>query len=169
MKQRHDFDANEIAPGLWMGSKPMPGASLRSRGFHVLTLCALEHQPSAEWFPGIELARIFLDDAELPGAQALQASALGAQLAKAIKHGARVLVTCRQGRNRSGLVTALALTHLTGCSGVEAVRAVTSRRHSPFGPTLSNDHYVRALVEIPAMDVRGVQTRNAARAARLAG
>lgn len=143
------FDGHEIVPGLWMGSKPTPGASLRSRGFDILVLCAVEHQPSAEWFPGVEIARIHLDDAELPGAHALQASALGGQLAREIKRGARVLVTCRQGRNRSGLVTALALTHLTGCSGIDAVLRVQRKREAPFGPTLSNDHYVRALCEIP--------------------
>ena len=163
------FDGHEIAPGLWMGSKPLPGATLRSRGFDIVTLCALEHQPSAEWFPGVQVARIYLDDAELSGADALQASSLAAQLAKEIKRGARVLVTCRQGRNRSGLVAALALAHLTGCSGIEAVTAVTQRRRSPYGPALTNDHYVRALCEIPAARVRGVLTKNAARAALMAG
>lgn len=163
------FDAHKIAPGLWMGSKPHPGSMLRSHGIDIVVLCAMEHQPSAEWFPGVEVARIFLDDAELDGADAFAAMHLASQLAKEIKCGRTVLVTCRQGRNRSGLVTALTFAQLTGCSGLDAVEAVRRRRHAPSGPVLSNHHYTTALSTIPAMRRRGPNTERAARAARMAG
>jgi len=163
------LEAHEIVPRLWMGSRPEPGPALATMGFDVLALCAMEYQPTTEWYPGIVIGRIRLDDAELSAGQALQAFQLAAQLAKMIKMKKRVLVTCAQGRNRSGLITALTMVALTGCSGFEACHAVRVRRQSPFGPALMNHHYMTAICEIPAAQVRGVLTQQAAQEARLAG
>lgn len=163
------FDAHEIAPGLWMGSQPPVGHQLAARGFDIVVLCAVEYQPGAEWFPGVSVARITLDDARLSGGDALKSFTLGSEIAKEIKNGKTALVTCRQGRNRSGLVTALTLTQLTGCSGLSACMAIMTRRRSPFGPVLSNESFVNAISEIPEMGVTGPVTEHAARAARLAG
>lgn len=162
------IEASKIAPKLWMGSRPPPGP-YAGRMFDVLVLCAGEYQPMSEWYPGCEVLRIDLDDAELSAGHALAASHLGAQIAKRIRLQKRVLVTCNQGRNRSGLVTALALTHLTGSSGADAANAVRMRRQSPYGPALTNDHYLRALYDIPAALVRGFQSEMARMAAGLAG
>ena len=53
----------------------------------------------------------------------------GAQrTARALDKGQKVLVTCYLGKNRSGLVSALALHLLTGCGGDEAVRTVKKGR-----------------------------------------
>jgi hypothetical protein len=162
-------EANEIAPRLWMGSRPEPGPKLRACGVDILVLCAMEYQPQPEWYPGVDVQRIHLDDAELPGREALEAFQLASHLAKELKRGRCVLVTCQQGRNRSGLITALALTQFTGCSGIEAAHAVRARRLSPFGPALSNHHYVEALSTVAPARIRGVMTETARRNARLVG
>jgi protein-tyrosine phosphatase len=61
--------------------------------------------------------------------------------------GARVLIRCQAGVNRSGLVMALTLMH-HGHSAAEAIALIRSRR-SPA--VLSNRHFVRwLLTEAPA-------------------
>jgi hypothetical protein len=164
---RRGIDASEIAPGLWMGSAPPHGRTLFRAGFHVLTLTAIEHQPSAEYFPNVIVARVGLidDGSPLTTSQWEQALSLSGHLAREARHGRCVLVTCAQGRNRSGLVTALTLARMTGCDGRAATRAVQERRKSPYGPALTNSEYVKALRGVPAAEHRGPVTSSLARAA----
>lgn len=162
-------EASEIAPRLWMGSRPPPGPKLRQCGVDIVVLCASEYQPQSGWYPGVEVQRIQLDDSTLSGVEALEAFGLAAQLAKSLKRNRRILVTCMAGRNRSGLITALALTQYIGCSGVDACQLVRSRRQSPFGPALTNHHYVEAIASVRPARVRGLVTETAARATRLVG
>lgn len=44
-----------------------------------------------------------------------------------IEQGGRVVTMCAQGRNRSGLLSALIVARLQGCEGREAVRIVRSK------------------------------------------
>ena len=166
------IDAHQIAHHLWMGAAPPLGSTLSAHGFDVLVLCAAEHQPSSAWFFGVDVRRVPLhDDGETPftPAHAFQAYQAASHLSKIIKMGGKVLVTCWEGRNRSGLVTALALTQLTGCSGLDACRAVRFRRVPKNGPALVNQSFVDALATIPAAEVKGALTQNAAMMAGLAG
>ena len=161
------IDAQEIAMGLWMGSMPPVGRTLTSSGFNVLVLCAMEHQPPLESFPGVDVARIYLDDNGMlpPREHVYQAFHLANRLTAAIRSGCCALVTCAQGRNRSGFVAALTLMRMTGCSGKCAVRTVQERRLSPFGTALTNPAFVRALETIPERprQQRGlITTRSAA-------
>ena len=162
------IDAHEIAPGLWMGGAPPEGSALAGAGFRFLCLCAWEHQPRVQAFPGVEVCRIDLDDdGQMPPAWQLdEAWHLGALVARRVRRGRPALVTCWQGRNRSGLVVAMALCHLTGCAGPAAVQAVRERRRAPAGATLTNQVFVRALSAI-APRRRGQQTFRAALAAGL--
>lgn len=166
MQHNTSFDAHRIAPRLWMGAAPPLGSVLAAQGFDIVVLCAKEYQPTAEWFPGVDVARVHLnDDGKTPfsAADALAAYQVATQLAKCIKlGGSRVLVTCWEGRNRSGLVTALTLTQLTGCSGVDACRIVRFRRTPRKGPALVNQEFVDALMMIPASNVKGAATQRAA-------
>lgn len=132
-----------------MGSAPPHGDALRRHGFHILVLCALEYQPEAAAFPGVDVARIHLDDAELHGPDFERALHLSTRLSRALRVGKKILVTCAQGRNRSGLVTALTLADASGCGGRVATHVVKQRRRAPFGQALSNDHYVAALKRVP--------------------
>src|SRR5277367_218130 len=154
------IEASEITSGLWQGSVPPQGRTLARSGFHVVVLCAAEHQPGAENFPNVDVARIDLIDDGTPLTQAHfdKALFLSAHLCRAIRRGRNVLVTCMQGRNRSGLISSLTLARMTGCDGRTATRAVQERRISPFGPALTNAQYCKALKLIPATPRRGVIT-----------
>jgi len=63
----------------------------------------------------------------------------------AVTGGRRVMVACVGGRNRSGLVLALALRELLGCSGAEALRLVQARRED----ALNNETFARHLTALP--------------------
>ncbi len=167
------IDASEITSGLWVGSAPPIGRTLARAGFSVLALCAAEHQPSRDSFPGVAVVRASLvdDGSPLTPVQIEEALWLSGHLAAACRRAQRrdrgVLVTCMQGRNRSGLIAALTFARMTGCDGIAAMRAVQSRRYSPFGPALTNSKYNEALAMIPAARHRGPITHQAAMAAGL--
>jgi Dual specificity phosphatase, catalytic domain len=66
---------------------------------------------------------------------------LGHRVADEIDRGGCVLVHCWGGRNRSGLVSALALTRLQGITGAEAIHAVRAVRRG----ALVNQFFVNYL------------------------
>jgi len=109
------YDANRIAPKLHQGSFPAPDeVDLRQHGIYALVLCANELQPPKELYPGIVIIRAPMDDIDgVEGSRScVVANMASAYVARLIRAGKRVLVTCAAGRNRSGLVTALTLARL---------------------------------------------------------
>lgn len=126
------MDATCIIPGLYQGSVPFPGSKLAARGFHTLVLCAKEYQPPSVIYSGIKVIHAPNDDNGKPiTSSELQIAIKAASMvAKDVANGKNVLVTCMQGRNRSGLVTAISLVKLTGMSGKQAVRLVKNRRQN---------------------------------------
>lgn len=137
------LDAHRIAPRLWQGSRPPEGKTLRTAGVDVLVLCAFEYQPPARDFPGVELLHAPMDDGDIvPWRLAMRtASAAAARYCQ----GKRILVTCNQGRNRSGLVTALILWTLNFGSGKRCADHV--RQHRPNA--LTNEAFYRWLATLP--------------------
>jgi hypothetical protein len=127
-------DAHRVATfgrgELWIGGAPPEGMQLSKAGFTGLVLCAQEHQPSADSFPGVDVLYAPFDDRGLEPRPEELGVALGAsrQVANAVRDGGKVLVTCWEGLNRSGLVTALALMRLTGVNGQSAVFKVQQAR-----------------------------------------
>jgi hypothetical protein len=137
--------AQEIHPGLWQGEWPPPGRWLAERGFSTLVLCAAEYQPPYEFpevtagligirspnpWPGVEV--IYApnnDDVEnKPPRETLRlALRAGRIVATRLAQKKRVLTTCWQGRNRSGLVSAFGL-YFLGIPGPTATRIVQLRR-----------------------------------------
>jgi protein-tyrosine phosphatase len=122
--------------------------SVRDSGFDMLVLCAMEYQLPAEGFPGVEV--IYApndDDSEKPLTRDQLAIALRAarQAAGAIRQGKQVLVTCRMGWNRSGLVSALVLHFLTGVAGWKCIQAVKKARKNALG----NPSFLAALAKLP--------------------
>jgi protein-tyrosine phosphatase len=95
-----------------------------------LVLAARGHQPLVP--PGLEGCRLELEDA-LPrsaeqGRRVLAGAAeVAREVARRVRRGQRVLVTCAAGLNRSGLVSGLALRRL-GVDGPEAVELVRRAR-----------------------------------------
>lgn len=144
------------------------GPLLGLAGFTTVVLCAEEFQPPAVlpplWEPalrpvlqglsnipyaGVEVIYAPNDDSfERPPtrdqlALAVKASGIAADR---VRNGGNVLITCMQGRNRSGLVSALTLHRLLGVSGFQAVEMV-QRRRAPV-PALTNPHFVSVLYNV---------------------
>lgn len=120
------IDANCITPRLWQGSNPPQGPALRALGFNTLALCAREHQYPSEMYPGLRVLKVPMDDSAWVPVEEAQAAAR--VLADEHRVGRKILVVCNMGLNRSGLVTALTLWHLSGRPGVECLWQVQSRR-----------------------------------------
>jgi protein-tyrosine phosphatase len=86
-----------------------------------------------------------IEDGDLPDWD--RASLVAGTVVNAVKLGLEVLVHCHEGRNRSALVTALALRELTGCSGEDAVAVLRAARPG----VLSNSVFADALGALPAL------------------
>lgn len=148
------YAPSEILPGLWQGGTedhdvvgtPRPdGHYRRDYPFDlVVTLYADAHP--VPWH--VEELRFGFYDAGLAPESAERAIALARYAHSRWQQGARVLIRCQAGVNRSGLVTALTLM-LDGHSAADAIALMRERR-SPA--VLTNADFVRWLVsEAPAI------------------
>lgn len=109
---RCPIDAHQIIERLWQGSFPEPGGRLRSCGFDVLVLCAEELQPPSDLYQGVEVIHAGIDDGLVTPELERTARRAANRVVKAHRDGKRILVTCAQGRNRSGLVVGFVLKEL---------------------------------------------------------
>lgn len=143
-----DIDATKILPGLYIGGEPLHGYSLRRVGFDTLVCCAIELQKSqsAERFPGVEVLYCPMDDANLTSDGLKHATVTARLVSTRVRHEKRVLVTCQQGRNRSGLVVSLAVHLLTGWAGERCVDWIQRQRKN----SLMNPSFMKVLRELPA-------------------
>jgi len=142
------MSASRIASKLYQGSLPPFVGELHRARIHTLVLCAAELQPSESVLPGIEVLRCgFVDNFEPVCFSTLgMIDETATRVAARVRAKKRTLVTCAAGLNRSGLVTALALTKLYGVSGRDAVAWVQRARHG----ALFNPVFVAILEKIPA-------------------
>jgi protein-tyrosine phosphatase len=134
--------ANKIVDNLWMGSAPPEGNSL-AEDFDILILCAVEYQPQN--FPGLDVQRVELfDDGQvlLSDSNKREVIKLARFVIQQVKAGKEVLVTCVQGRNRSGLICALALMLGWGMTPEQATSKVRAARG---WTALMNDDFNRFL------------------------
>jgi protein-tyrosine phosphatase len=141
------FDASEIYPNLWQGSRPPEGSALSSYGYGAVVFCANEWQPEASRYPGVKVIYAPNDDdySRAPTRQELSLALRAArEIAQLVARGVRVLVSCQKGLNRSGLVSALALHFLTGKSGLACILSV--KRCRPRA--LANPGFQRALTAL---------------------
>src|SRR5271154_2868113 len=107
-------EKSEIAPGLFVGSKPAPG---RHAGVDTIVLAAMEYQPPADLFPGTEVIYAPLDDAPSRSMREDEieiATKAAARVARRLRAGRRVLVSCMMGLNRSALIAAIAMHDVFG-------------------------------------------------------
>lgn len=139
------IDASRITGELYQGSAPPIGDELAKAGFDTVILTAVEYQPASALFPGVEVLRLPMED--VPVRLTYEQSRRVAELARMVKlrlaRGSRVLVTCRAGLNRSGLLVATFLTQEAGMRPVDAVRLVRARRSAL---ALNNPAFVHAVV-----------------------
>lgn len=145
-----DTAPTEILPGLWQGGTSeanhlgMPTKPDHYRGerpFDLIVTLYADAQP-APW--GVEEIRYGFPDAELEPSALARIQAIAAYARARWQEGARVLVRCQAGVNRSGLVLALILMHL----GWDASRAVDHLREARSPRVLSNAEFERAAMEI---------------------
>jgi protein-tyrosine phosphatase len=117
------MDVTHLAERLWIGAFD---ASLLSR-FDVVVMCAPlrneERAPCAKlrYFP-------FADDIQEPSLTELQTIGAASTLVASLFRSGEVVVACREGKNRSGLVAALALRRAYGWTGEQARDFVRKRR-----------------------------------------
>ena len=160
LRQR-GVDAERVLSGLFIGSQPPEGDLLRQLGFRVLVLCAAEYQPQdlAAAFPGLVVIPCPIEDRDpegtLPPSTEVLTDEMWSRVAGAAAHaarlrklGARTLVTCRAGRNRSGIVTTAILHVLTGAPGSTCLAHVRASRTR--APALTNNSFAAALESLPA-------------------
>jgi protein-tyrosine phosphatase len=140
------MDAQRIATKLWMGSYPRGPVRYE---FNALVLCAKELQEHFEHpDPPRILVRVPLDDHEPTPAEVKLALRGARRVNELRRQGLRVLVTCAQGINRSGLVVALALV-LDGMPAAQAIQAVRQGRRHPAGvQALRNPHFVKVISNV---------------------
>lgn len=125
------------------------------KAFHLVVFCAKEFGPPPTLLDtsrARRMTRVYhapIDDAVLTQDEMFLASRAANLVAATFLKRRRVLVTCMQGRNRSGLVVALALDMLSSEGGEAALRAVRERRQRAGGPVLVNPTFVKLLESMP--------------------
>jgi len=130
------LDYTYLLPGrLAQGSAPAVGVRVP---FDVIVLAAMEYQPPD--LPGYYVLHIPLDDGPRPDRKT-QAYIRDAarEIARLVRMRHRVLITCWQGRNRSGVLSGLALVEL-GVPPRTAIRRIRRLRNGLMNP------YFRAMV-----------------------
>lgn len=128
------LDAGDALGSIYQGSMPDPDDVST---FDVLVLCAWENQESNAYerlrvitAPGEDVWEWPVEQGDLARWQRAAIT-----VADRVKQGDDVLVTCMAGLNRSGMVTAMALHHLTGWDGEKCVWWIQRRRESAlFNP-----------------------------------
>ena len=125
---------------LAVGPKPPTGASVAQSGYYMLVLAAIGYQPAASRFPGVHVLYAPLNDngAQMTAYERRVAIHAARIVARELARGHNVLVTCEQGRNRSGLVAALALVFL----GYARPRSVATIRRMRM-QALTNQDFAR--------------------------
>jgi len=147
LKNRPILDVSQIAPKLYQGSFPDPAKRIERAGFQTLVLTAAELQPDARAYgSAVEVLRCRLaDNPEGPTRYEWNAIlTVAAAIDRRLRGGRRILVTCAQGRNRSGIVMAVVLHRLYNWSGEKCVRWIQSRRQD----SLTNPGFVAALTKL---------------------
>jgi len=144
--ERHVMTSDRVYRNLWMGSAPMCDSEDSRRmqyRFDVLVLAAMEHQPSSRCFPGVKVIHAPIDDNSYVRENELRIVQKASILvANALQSGKRVLVTCWQGRNRSGFIVAMALVRL----GMPPEQAIERVRAARGETALSNNTFVHLIL-----------------------
>ena len=140
-------NASPLIDSLWMGGHPPLGPGLAKHSFDALVLAAKEFQPNEQSFPDIEVLHAPMDDdfKGMPVGDRERAVNAARQTARWVKQGKNVLVTCWQGRNRSGVIAALALMLLRPKAKPEQVVHLIRSARGPLA--LSNPHFTRLLLD----------------------
>jgi protein-tyrosine phosphatase len=137
-------DASLIYLGLYQGGCPAEHegtTNIRDAGMAALVLMAGEYQPDASRFPGVEVLHAPIEDSNVTPELWEAADRVSDQVVQRLGREVSVLVTCYEGRNRSGLVCALVL-HKLGYSVEDSIDRVRRGRGLR---ALANPYFTMAL------------------------
>ena len=138
---------NKVWGRLYQGSRPDISNPLAN--FDLLVLSAKEYQPRMPRFKG-KIIRVPLIDTPWPTNKEIKAAhRVAANVASALRKGKKVLVTCRAGLNRSGLIVGLALRIISPT--VHPYKIVDRIRERRGSDALTNPTFER-IVEIGPTD-----------------
>lgn len=120
------LDASRVVGNLWQGGIPPLDRSLAKAGVHAVVFAAEEFQPQRNTCRGvIKIWAPNNDDGSRMTREQWNTALTAAMKVRALlDRGRLVLVTCFAGRNRSGLISALALM-LPGTLGARSVSTPT--------------------------------------------
>jgi len=139
------FDYHWIVDGV-LAQGAYPGGvdpKVLWKHFDVLVLMAEEGQPDMLVYPGKKVLRAPIDDGDLTERYDRRIQRVLPDVIASVQQGKRVLVTCMAGRNRSGVMVALALVHLLPCwTSEQIVSHIRARRKAISGPAMSNEAFV---------------------------
>jgi protein-tyrosine phosphatase len=123
-----------LMPGPWLAQGSAPPSGVRVP-FDVIVLAAMEYQEPE--LPGYRVMRVPLDDSGPPpsASDRVLIRSTAKKIVDYVRSRRRVLVTCMQGRNRSGVLVGLALREM-GLPGAEAARRIRLARNG-----LTNPHF----------------------------
>ena len=142
-----------IVPGLWQAGCPIDWAWVRRTGIELVVDVADPDQVhAAADVAGLRYVKAPLTDAaELPDAELL--SGLVDTVVDAVRAERTVLVHCGFGKNRSGLVVALATRTLLAVDGRTALAHVRARRTR----AVNNETFAAYVEGLPAPTPAGVR------------
>jgi protein-tyrosine phosphatase len=136
------LDCDRLISRLYIGSAPPRGSEVAKAGFTTLVLAAEEYQPKLREFPGLRaVIHAPLDDADPSEEEVDTAVQAALEISERWAQGERILVTCAAGKNRSGLVAALALHFITCCPPRRCIEVVKREREG----ALFNPHFVELI------------------------
>lgn len=132
---------SRITDHLWQSGQPVDFAWASAVGVElVLDLAEPYQHPDHRLLTGVQHVKWSVLDGPLPDELVLDG--LVRLVVSYVEAGRSVLVHCAWGRNRSSLVTGLALCALTGCSGREAVERIRSERVYAFNNPAFEEYLV---------------------------
>jgi protein-tyrosine phosphatase len=140
MDEQFDQPTVILADALWISGCPIDYAWLQEQRIDlVVDVADPELRLERDRLGAIVYCKeALVDGPELPDAAIIDR--LVRDVVTAVRDGKRVLVACAGGRNRSGLVVALAVRDILRCSGAEAMQLVQSRRESALNNVAFAQH-----------------------------
>lgn len=134
-----------------MGGFPHTPRAVSDKQFNLLVLCAREKlhflgnpsESDTSRTYGCTTLHAPFDDDEVTSEVVEQATRAVGTVVAALRRGSKVLVTCNEGRNRSGLVSALSILQMAPkLSANRVIELIKLRRNAPTGgEALTNDDF----------------------------
>jgi hypothetical protein len=145
------LSASKIFTRLYQGPYPPYGYLAQRAGADIVVFCARELQPDPPHCLGTQPVYVPLhDDIEHSAEAYTLARQASRWLYNEWRKGKTILVTCAQGRNRSGLVMALLLMRITNAPPAEVIDHIKGHRKD----ALTNSAFVRRLMHTPRFTLR---------------